>query len=232
MSEVTELIEALKGGDVSVRRKTAEKLGLIKDPRAVEPLIAALGDVHEYVRRAAAWSLLAINSDWRDSTEAKLQVSELILSLKDEDENAHFAAARALGEIKDPRSIEPLITALLDDKYKPVRSAAAHALGRIKDPRAVGPLIAILKDENEYVRSEAVWALGEIQDPQATQPLIATLGDVNEGVRSAAADSLGKIKDPQAVEPLIAVLKDEDKDVRSVAVWALDVINPDWGDLL
>ena len=46
------------------------------------------------------------------------------------------AATMALGELKDPRAVEPLIAALKDSD-KNVRWEAANALGEIKDPRSV-----------------------------------------------------------------------------------------------
>jgi HEAT repeat protein len=166
MSKVTELFKALKDGDVSVRRKTVEKLRLIKDPRAIEPLIAALGVVdNDDVYLAIKEVLDTINPDWKDSKEARLQVSELIAALLDEDENNNVrqVAAEALGYIQDPRAAEPLIAALLDeDENNNVRSTAAWALGKIKDPRAVESLISALKDGNEDVRKYASWALYEI----------------------------------------------------------------------
>lgn len=54
-------------------------------------------------------------------------------------------AAEALGEIGDPRALEPLIAALRD-KDKSLTLVAAEALGQIGDPRAIEPLISIFKD--------------------------------------------------------------------------------------
>jgi HEAT repeat protein len=166
MSKVTELFKALKDGDVSVRRKTVDKLRLIKDPRAIEPLISALGDVdNDDVYLTIKEALDTINPDWKDSKEARLQVSELIAALLDEDENSNVrqAAAEALGYIQDPRAVEPLVAALLDEnENNNVRSTASWALGKIKDPRAVEPLTSALEDGNEYVRKYASWALHEI----------------------------------------------------------------------
>jgi hypothetical protein len=42
--EVNTLIQELKDENLCVRRNAAQALGLIKDPRAVEPLIVALKD--------------------------------------------------------------------------------------------------------------------------------------------------------------------------------------------
>jgi HEAT repeat protein len=231
MSKVTELIEALKDASFFVRERAAYALGEIKDPRAVEPLIAALGHNNKNVRSAIKNALDTINPDWRDSKEAKFQVSKLIAALLDENEykSIRSAAAYALGDIKDSRAIEPLI-ATLKDKDEYVRFHATNALDtinpdwrKVKEAKLqVSKLIAALKDENKSVRYAAAEALGFVNDPHAVEPLIAMLDDKNEVVRYAAAEALGKIQDLQAVEPLIAALKD--KDVRYAAIRALGEI--------
>ncbi|HHT9138888.1 MAG TPA: HEAT repeat domain-containing protein [Candidatus Wunengus sp. YC60] len=185
-------------------------LGESKDTRAVEPLITALKDKNEDVRRNAADVLVKIGPR---------AVEPLIAALKDADENVREHAAKALGEIKDPRAVEPLITALKDEN-KEVRRHAAQALGESKDTRAVEPLIAALKDENGDVRRHAAEALEDI-GPRAVELLIVALKDENKEVRRHAAQALGEIKDPRAIEPLAAALKDENEDVRMRAALAL-----------
>ncbi|MHC1588990.1 MAG: HEAT repeat domain-containing protein, partial [Methermicoccaceae archaeon] len=49
--------------------------------------------------------------------------------------HVRMTAAESLGEIKDPRAVDPLIRALRDEDSG-VRWSAAAALGEIKDPRA------------------------------------------------------------------------------------------------
>ena len=67
----------------------------------------------------------------------------------------------ALGQIKDPRGVGPLI-ARLNDEDATVRGYAAEALGDIGDPRAVEPLVAVLDDDNGYVREKAKQSLNKI----------------------------------------------------------------------
>ena len=151
------------------------------------------------------------------------RIERNIAALKDGDVEVRMNAVQALGEIKDPRAVEPLIAAL-KDMYKYVRGNAARALGEISDQRAVEPLIVALKDENEYVRRQAAWALGEIKEPRTVEPLIAALKDKNWDVRENVAKVLGNIKDPRAIEPLIAALKDWDGFRRGNAAEALEKI--------
>jgi len=223
--------------DWEVRAAAARALGGIKDPRAVEPLIAALKDEDSDVRKAAARALGEIKDP--------RAVEPLIAALEDEELRVRAAAAEALGQIGDARAVAPLIAALKDtDKY--VRKAATEALGKIGAP-AVESLSAALKDTDKYVRKAAAYALGEIKDPRAVEPLIAALRDSD--VREAAAEALDRLgwkpgKDESAgwywmakcewekcvalgasaVAPLIAALKDTDKYVRKAAAEALGQI--------
>ena len=167
------------------------------------------------------------------------------------DRHVRRAAATALGQLGDPRAVNPLIRAL-NDSDSGVRGAAATALGQLGDTRAVnplitviqndewsvreaavaalgnigahavGPLIAALHDQDEYVRRAAAGALGQIGDPRAVKALISALDDESAAARQAAAEALGQIGDPDAVEPLIGALNDQNANVRKAAAAALD----------
>ncbi|MEW6601016.1 MAG: HEAT repeat domain-containing protein [Nitrospirota bacterium] len=141
-------------------------------------------------------------------------INTLITALKDEDEDIRRLAAVALGETKDSRAVEPLITSLRDI----VRKEAAVALGKIKDSRSVEPLIiALTAWDSDFAieeRKKAVWALGEIKDTRAIEPLIAVLINDKHEVSEYAADAIEKIG-VSAVEPLIAVLMDKNLLYRS-----------------
>jgi len=176
----------------------------------------------------------------------------LITRLRSRNPETRYTAAEALGELHDPRAVEPL-AAILADGESGVRWKAAESLGKMGDA-AVEPLISSLSDENEDVRWMAALALGEIGNPQAVQPLLDLLNDRDPYVRSRAAIALGKIGEPaedalreallsgndnlrwgaalafgkigspSAVAALIGALQDPDEHVRSRAAEALGEI--------
>ncbi|HTY52700.1 MAG TPA: HEAT repeat domain-containing protein [Methanomicrobiales archaeon] len=97
-------------------------------------------------------------------------VEALTVALHNPNKDVRFNAARALGEIRDPRAVESILD-LLRDTNRTVRLAAARALGYIKDPRAVEPLSHALNDRTRMVRNYIAWALGEMGDERAVPAL-------------------------------------------------------------
>jgi hypothetical protein len=107
-----------------------------------------------------------VASEPEKDTEKERLLQENLSQLADRSLNkqARFNAAYHLGELKDPRAVDPLITALSSDPYDLVRRAAAWSLGMMgKDAvRAVPSLIKGLGDKHEYVGYMCERALGEI----------------------------------------------------------------------
>jgi len=134
--------------------------------------------------------------------------------------HARLVACSALGELGDPRAIEPLMKRL-DDSDWFVRSAACGALGELGDPRAIEPLIKRLDDSVFSVRREACAALGKLGGQKAMEALIKGLDDSHYLVRKAACAALGRLVDERAVEPLLRKLEDQDQRVRRAACAAL-----------
>ena len=163
--------------------------------------------------------------------EAKGKVIELIVILKNhESKLVRERAIRALGKIKDPYTIDPLINVFEDSEFiahaavwalskigapavEPLIVAlnesykkgkhAAETLGKIKDSRAIKPLIDCFSASNK-VSKAAIWALAEIGEP-AVEPLIDSLYEFKK--LRYTAETLGKIGDSRAIEPLIHVFK-------------------------
>jgi HEAT repeat protein len=202
--EVGRQIARLHSSDYDVRMAAAKELGETKDLRAIQPLIAALGaDVGAVAEKA----LVNIGA---------AAVEPLIAALENPDVRVREGAVRALGEIKDPRAVRPLIAALKNGN----RVRLTDVLSRIGAP-AVEPLVAALKNPDVQVREGSVRALGKINDPRTVRPLIAALKDADPVVRAGAARTLGEIKDPRVVEPLVAALRDPGWAVRHMAAQAL-----------
>jgi bilin biosynthesis protein len=128
----------------------------------------------------------------------------------------------ALGELKNPRAVYPLVLTLHDED-RTVRDFSAGALGKIGDRRAVKPLIhALQSDDYLGTRMAAAEALGKIKDPQAVEPLINALKDTAPYVRQNAAVALEKLGDPRALQALeAAAAHDENTSVRRFAQGAV-----------
>lgn len=250
--KVEPLIVALReNSNTIVRYEAAIALGEIGDKRAVEPLIVALGDEKDKVRRVAAIALGEIGD--------KRAVMPLITALEEElkrakDKRWHFLrnAARLLGQIGDNRAVEVLIVLLkmnkIGDEYfngteKLMNSVAAIALGNIGDERAVEPLIASIKEEGQLRQSAdsscfAAEALGKIKNPKSVESLIfiALENTYYPKVRDKSRSLLLQMEDPRAVEVYIDIIKNsnssemrikaakiltDSKDPKAVKVQAL-----------
>jgi HEAT repeat protein len=138
-------------------------LGEYGDPRAVEPLINALGDEREDDMflsstarslgkigdpRAVDALIPLLNNGWYNYRITPSIKADIIW---------------ALGEIGDPRAVDILISSL-DDSSATVRAAAASALGEIGDPRAIDPLRNVVtEDSREVVREAAADALTKLR---------------------------------------------------------------------
>ncbi|MBW1918535.1 MAG: HEAT repeat domain-containing protein [Deltaproteobacteria bacterium] len=129
----------------------AQALVELKDPRAVAPLIQALGDEHDWVLTRAAEALVNLRA-----------VDPLNQALGDENWRVRWAAAWALGKIKDPRAVAPLIQALGDEDWQ-VSQATAQVLVELQ---AVTPMRQALNDKGWRVRLTAAQALGCLGDPR------------------------------------------------------------------
>jgi len=203
------LFDALRNQDPR-SESILELLELVKDPRAVEPLIKLLQESSKDGLRLKAVDVLGKMKDSR-------AVEPLIAALTDP--FLCRAAAEALGVYQDPRAAEQLMAAL-KEKNKHVRTAVVEALGAIQDPDSVQPLTAMLKDSEACVRAAAVHALRKLK-ANAVDEFIAALKDTDGCVRSAAIEALEDRGDTRAVEPLLANLAAPRWEERKLTAEAL-----------
>jgi HEAT repeat protein len=237
------LIGALsdKGGEVRYAAVTA--LGDMKDIRALQPLLNVYGQVNmDRLQR----SLAGLGS------EAVPQLLEAFE--RHPRESVRHLAACVLGDIKDPRAIEPLIAALSrSDIYSSAQEALVRigepaleplmramtrgdkgfrirvisALDRFRSPKTIGALMTALRDEDGEVRRIALQALVQVGDSrcaEAVKGLLATDEDCE--VRRVAAEALGRFGDPGGVDALESALGDKYSLVRVNAACALGKFGP------
>lgn len=165
-------------------------------------------------------------------------LQQLIEELQSPDVLARYAAALDLGELGDPRAVEPLIAALSDAEGY-VAGAAAMALGQIGDSRAVVPLVATLEggddrlaypqlDESGAVIGTFITggvvarALGKLGEP-GFRALLTILHDYadNEYVGQPVAYRLGKLGDRRAIPALIQAFRSDVDEVSMAGARAI-----------
>lgn len=205
-----------------VRIQSVIELINIGDEKFIDFLITTLESSDNHIGRTLAAEALGNTARILKENENILMqqsldksVVHLIKALNDESYEVRGLSSWALGNIGDPRAVEPLIESL-DDSDFIVRRNSVDALGDIGDPRAVEPLIKTLDDESFMGRINSVDALGKIADPRAIEPLINILGDHVEDVQDLAAivlSNMGSI----AVEPLINALENPNKCIQAYA---------------
>ena len=205
------IIETLKTEKSPLlRSKAADALGLLRDRRAVEPLVQASNASEPEVRAAAITALARVGDSAAGDT--------FFTAARDANPTVRDAALRALDTLGI--SIQRLTPDLASNNWQ-VRAAAATTLSRLGDPRAVPVLISALKDKEPRVRVECIRSLSSLGDKRAVDAFISALNDPNSEVRFNAAAALGDINDPRAVGPLSSLINDRDLRVSATAAEAL-----------
>lgn len=214
--ELQVLTEILRDdSDPEFRMKAANELGKIGGARAVDSLMNALDDP----------------GFWYTETYIKQTVVQYVIA--------------ALGDIKDTKAVDPLITILGGKDNN--RAYAAQALGKIGDRKAIVPLVAALKGKDSYVREKAAYALDNLNwkpktfeqrayylvakrhwqkiiqlGTTAVPALINTLD--GSGYQQKMAWALGEIGDVRAIKPLKELTKNGIRENREAARQALQKI--------
>lgn len=208
--------------------------------------------------QVAGTVLMAVNPQGPLATVTRLmpgggltELPRLMTDLGSRDWKVARNAAVAIAKLDDPRTIEPLRQAALDQTSGPAPMFAVYALGKLTDPRAREVLEDLAKDprymwlpEVREVRIAAAQrelsaALVDVSSPDVTKRtaamaalelaattehlpvILQALKDPDAEVRVAAARTLDRLDDPRALQPLIVAARDSDRSVRNVSVSAL-----------
>jgi HEAT repeat protein/cyclophilin family peptidyl-prolyl cis-trans isomerase len=234
----TVLLALLQSDGTITRAFAARGLGAVKEPRAVAPLVAILGNDREVVNvRVEAVRALA-------ELGAPEAVAPLvtIVSTPTLDPNLRLEAVVALGELQASDAIDVLIDLVTDrwpslraaaltalartdadtfvtvmsgldtDPHWSVRSAMATALGTLGGERAHARLGQFLQDADQRVVPAVLAALVATAAPDAEALLLERLQADDPVVRLAAADGLTRLKSRAAVAPLVAAYERATRD--------------------
>jgi HEAT repeat protein len=146
---LAEVAKKLQSPLTDVATQTAELLGELGDPEAVEPLLRVLKVAPSRVRITAVTALAKIPG--RQSVDTLIA----LLGNSKEDRFLRGAAATGLGNLSDRSAIEPLVTAFETDESKG-RTLATHALFALRkllDSSAEGQMLT--SDEADAIISRA-----------------------------------------------------------------------------
>ena len=207
---VEPLIELLRDEAWSVRRSAVWALEKMGDARAIPPLVPSSHTDQEIeVRQSAAKALHTLG--WQPDSPA--MEADLAFALRDWDALVKLGGPAvprlieelgakelelrrkvitALGDIRDARAIEPLITCLGPGD----NDAALYALAQI-GPEAGAPLADVLRRHTSRVRAAIAATLGRL-GAAGIEGLRIAVEDPDADVQQAAASLLGANDDPRS----------------------------------
>jgi HEAT repeat protein len=234
----------------AVRRRAVELLAKIADARAMDYLIAHLGDGDAGVDAAAVEALAALvqrHPEQKEPLQKRISRAAIApdpltranaLSLlfeigseefrsrvstasKDEDSVVR-ARAVALAARSLDVSLAPLFDHALADENALVRQAAVVAIGGTAMPSSRREaILASLQDDDLWVRAAACRCLGAMGGPEDVARLSEGAEKGEAPERIAALEALGRIGGEEAWGPISRSLEDPDSEIRQAALAAV-----------
>jgi HEAT repeat protein len=199
------LIRLLSHPDFDTQWRAAEALGSLGGP-ALDDLIRELTNHDTKVR-------LGIIEALGDIGDPRAAPALQGILAGDPGGEIRWAAALALGNMRDAGAIPHLVMALSDpDKY--VRFGAATALGRLEWEPASG------EEKAFFLIAHQEWSSLPALGSQAIGPLLRATRDRDPAIRARAVGILGEIGGPGAGEACDPILRDPDGEVRWKATLA------------
>ena len=186
----------------------ARILGRIGDARAVDDLVARLGDRDDRLRMAAAEALGAIG-------DARALAPIVRATLRDPAPQVRAHAAGAVARIEGERAVDVLVAALADPDYATrIRALEAFETMRIED---TSPLEAALRDGNAEVRRRAALALERVG---YLERVVQRLTSEDRAVRTRAFAALIEIGQVGLAESVASYVHHTSFEVRAIAARA------------
>lgn len=234
------LLEHAWSSKPAVRGSAILLLGLLRDERALDPLLELstesdfTGDVKKalvFIGKHKPEAILPLFK--KDSPYLRRFVCSVASEVASPiyfdtfteiigDSDGHVRALSAIGlsNIGDIRAIER-IKGLLVDEYTDVQEAAIEALSKFKASVDMEELISNLKSKNLVLRKNSALLIGRLSAHEAVPALGFALKDDNVSVRRAVINALSSIKTRDSIKYLTLALTDEDSDIRASSALSL-----------
>lgn len=200
-----------------IRGEAARRLGIIRSPQGVLPLVELLQDRERDVRLAASQSLLdiagvkgALHQILQNLTSITPWMSVLL--------SKRIIAA-------GPASIGPLLAGL-ESPSASVRRFAIRMLGELRAPEVIGPIYARFSAMDLESKILSLNTLGRCGDERVLEVFLANVGNEKLGVRIAAINGMGYLGSPLAIPALKDQLLSRTLAVQRAASEALSRISP------
>jgi HEAT repeat protein len=227
---VEPLLVCFEHADPDVRATAAFLFTALRDTGGVaeQPLILLLDDPDELVRQSAAYALGAHDSRRSVPKLIALATRPVQMPSREAEPEAWAeaypydacAAVDALGQLGDPRAVQPLIFLVESQGVDgPVYDEAVRALGLLGDFRAA----QVVRHAFESARFDGVFAdaLAAMFGRGALEELLELAERGDSASRRAVCEDLIRLASPVAAETVAALLVDPDDDVRAAAREAL-----------
>lgn len=227
---VEPLLACFDHADPEVRATAAFLFTALRDTggAAEQPLIRMLDDRDELVRQSAAYALGAHDSRRAVPRLIALATRPVHMPPREADPEAWAeaypydacAAVDALGQLGDPRAVQPLIFLVESQGVDgPMYDEAVRALGLLGDFRAA----PVVRQAFESARFDGVFAdaLVAMFGRGALEELLELAENGDAATRRAVCEDLISLASPVAAETVAALLVDPDDEVRAAAREAL-----------
>src|SRR5512146_1749365 len=184
------LRQALQSDNPNVRVQATLAAGRIRDPEAVEPLVAELNDSVVAVQATAAFAL-GLLKDPRAVEPLLATVRSVPAASQGPRE---LEAITAIAKIGGPQGADAMRLVLqaapLGQTVPPTASVAVLEAWRLGARAPVAQLVALADNPDEVVRWRALFSLGRLRNAPAMPVLFRALGDQSSAIRAVAARGL------------------------------------------
>lgn len=178
------LFEFTHHSNSKIRLDSISALGKIKNPASIDYLKGALTDSSPDVRKAAEYSLKAI--DTPEALDA-LKDAPFLLMVKNMNESVakRLVTVTNIGKARKLIGL-PLLHKACFDEFKNVRFEAIKSISLLKENSSVDILLELMNDHYFDVRIEAIKAISRYDSPRVLEALNKAKNDSNTNVKSEA----------------------------------------------